>query len=138
MKKRIALIGLLIPFYTFCGAQSKPLRIVFDVTSGDTLIHQAVIRHVSAEAKAHPDGQFEVVIYSGALNMVVKDKSVVAAGVQQLTGLKNVSFKVCSETMHRYQVEKGQLFSGVDVVPDGIVEIVEKQGAGWGYIKEAH
>ena len=125
-------------FYAFSWAQSKPLRIVFDVTSKDTLIHQAAVRHVSAEAKAHPEGLFEVVIYSGALNMVVKDKSVVASGIQQLAGLKNVSFKVCSETMQRYKVDKSQLLPGVDVVPDGIVEIVEKQGEGWGYIKEAH
>ena len=124
--------------YAFSWAQSKPLRIVFDVTSKDTLIHQATIRHVSGEAKAHPNGQFEIVIYSGALNMVVKDKSVVAAGIQQLTGLKNVSFKVCAETMKRYNVEKSQLFPGIEVVPDGIVEIVERQGEGWGYIKEAH
>ena len=128
MKKRISITTLLTLVYAFSWAQSKPLRIVFDVTSKDTLIHQATIRHVSGE----------VVIYSGALNMVVKDKSVVAAGIQQLTGLKNVSFKVCAETMKRYNVDKSQLFPGIDVVPDGIVEIVERQGEGWGYIKEAH
>jgi uncharacterized protein len=138
MKKQILLTCLLALFCVFSWAQSKPLRIVFDVTSNDTLIHQAVIRHVTGEAKAHPDGQFEVVIYSGALNIVVRDKSVVSAGVMKLAGLKNVSFKVCSETMNRYKVDKSQLFDGVEIVPDGIVEIVEKQGQGWGYIKEAH
>lgn len=138
MKKRICITGLLVLFCAYSWAQSKPLRIVFDVTSKDTLIHQAVIRHVTGEAKAHPDGLFEVVIYSGALNMVVKDKSVVATGVQQLSGLKNVSFKVCAETMQRYKVDKSQLIPGVGTVPDGIVEIVERQGEGWGYIKESH
>lgn len=119
-------------------AQTKPLRIVFDVTSGDSLIHKAAIRHVVAESAAHPDGQFEIVIYSGALDMVVKNKSVVAPGVQKLLGSKNVSIKVCAETMKRYNVDKSALFAGVQMVDDGIVEIVERQGEGWGYIKEAH
>ena len=125
---------------TLCVAQtaSKPLRIVFDVTSGDTLVHQAAIRHLNAESKAHPEGQFEVVIYGGALNMLLKDKSSVASGVMKLLDARNVSFMVCEETMHRHKVEKSQLITGVRTVPDGIVEIVEKEAAGWGYIKEAH
>jgi uncharacterized protein len=137
MKKHILTsIFTLLSFLSW--AQPKPLRIVFDVTSKDTLIHQATIRHVSLESAAHPNGLLEIVIYGGALNMVVKDKSVVASGVQLLTSNKNVSIKVCEETMKRYNISKSQLLPGVQVVPDGILEIVEKQGDGWGYIKEAH
>ena len=80
----------------------------------------------------------EIVIYGGAISMVVKNKSVVAPGVLQLTASKNVSIKVCEETMKRYNIDKSQLLTGVQTVPDGILEIVEKQGLGWGYIKEAH
>ena len=138
MKQYLLLFAALILLASGAVAQTKPIKIVFDLTSGDTLVHQATIRHVKGEAKAHPDGKFEVVIYGGSLNMVVKDKSTVAAGVQELLANKNVSFKVCQETMKRYKVEKTQLFSGVDTVPDGIVEIVDRQGEGWGYIKEAH
>ncbi len=137
MKKHI--FTFLLTLFSFLSwAQSKPIRIVFDVTSKDTLIHQATIRHVSLESIAHPDALLEVVIYGGSLNMVVKNKSVVAPGVQLLMSNKNVSIKVCAETMKRYNIDKSQLLSGVQVVPDGIVEIVEKQGEGWGYIKEAH
>ena len=138
MKKQILSTAVLALFSILSWAQSKPIRIVFDVTSKDTLIHQATVRHVSAESEAHPDAQLEIVIYSGALNMVVKDKSIVAPGVQKLMTNKNVSIKVCEETMKRYNVDKSQLISGVQTVPDGILEIVEKQGEGWGYIKEAH
>lgn len=127
---------LLAAIALHCQAQSKPLRIVFDVTSQDTLVHQATIRHVSGEAKDHPDGKFEVVIYGNALNMLLKDKSSVSAGVQQLAAMNNVSFKVCSATMKRHHADKGQLIPGVQIVQDGIVEIMDRQGEGWGYIKE--
>ncbi len=137
MKKHILSSSLLLLSF-FSLAQTKPVKIVFDVTSKDTLIHQAAIRHVTLESQAHPDAQLEIVIYSGSLSMVVKDKSVVASAVQQLAATKNVAIVVCAETMKRNNVDKSQLIPGVQVVPDGILEIVDKQGKGWGYIKEAH
>lgn len=120
------------------AAQAKPIKVVFDVTSGDTLTHQAVMRHVSEMAKAYPQSSFEVVVYGSALPMYVKGKSTVAKAIQKLESNSNVSFKVCEQTMARHKVDKSQLFMNVTPVPDGILEIVNKQSEGWGYIKEAH
>ena len=118
-------------------AQTKPVKIVFDVTSKDTLIHQAALRHVSGMAAAYPESTFEVVIYGGAIAMVLQGKSTVSKNIAQLESKPNVSFKVCEETMKRYKVTKDQLIKHVGTVPDAIMEIVTKQGEGWGYIKEA-
>lgn len=117
-------------------AQTKPVRIIFDITSKDTVAHQTVLRHVSGMASAYPGSEFEVVVYGAALPMLVKNKSTVQSGLSALASNKNVSFKVCSATMKRYKVDKSELLPGVDVVPDAIIEIVTKQGEGWGYIKE--
>lgn len=134
-KKSISLtIFFLIPFAVM--AQSKPVKIVFDLTAKDTLSHQATMRHVSGMAKAYPDSKFEVVIYGGALPMVVKGQSTVAKSIQALENNKNVSFKVCAITMKRYNIEPSQLLPSAEVVPDAILEIVTKQSEGWGYIKE--
>ena len=136
MKNYLAVVLFFIPVLVV--AQSKPVKIVFDVTSQDTLTHQAVLRHVSGMAKAYPDAQLEVVIYGGALPMVLSEKSTRADAVQELAMLKNVSFKVCGITMERYNVEQTELVSGVDVVDDAIIQIVTRQNEGWGYIKESH
>ena len=117
-------------------AQNAPAKIVFDITSKDTLAHQTVIRHVKGMAEAYPNVQLEVVIYGGALGMVMTDKSTEAKKIQELTKNKNVSFRVCEQTMKRYSVTKNQLLPGVATVPDAILEIVQKQSEGWGYIKE--
>jgi intracellular sulfur oxidation DsrE/DsrF family protein len=136
MKKLAGLLLLILPLVAY--PQSKPVKILFDITSKDTLTHQAVLRHVTGMSAAYPDAVLEVVIYGGALPMVVQSKSSAVSAIQKLTGQKNVSFKVCGQTMKRYQVEPSALISGVQVVPDAILEIVTKQGEGWGYIKESH
>jgi uncharacterized protein len=117
-------------------AQTKPAKIVFDITSKDTLAHQTVIRHVKGTAEAYPDVQLEVVVYGGALPMLMTEKSTEAARIQELAKNKNISFRACEGTMKRYNVAKNQLLPGVGTVPDAIMEIVKKQGEGWGYIKE--
>jgi uncharacterized protein len=121
----------------FSVAQQKPVRIVFDVSSGDTLVHQAAMRHVSLMAKNYNDSQFEVVVYGNALPMVVTGKSTVGKQIQSLAANQNVTFRVCELTMKREQVDRSQIIQNVSPVPDAIIEIVTRQGEGWGYIKEA-
>ena len=118
-------------------AQETPVKIVFDVTSKDAKVHGSAMRHVKAMAKAYPDSKFEVVVYSGAIDMVLKGKSSVEADMEALAKNENVSFVVCEGTMARDQITHDQLVPGVTSVPDGILEIIKRQSEGWGYIKEA-
>lgn len=118
-------------------AQTAAYRVIFDITSGDTAAHKTVIRQIKGISQARPDAQLEVAIYSDALGMVLKDKSIIAEAIQELSSNKKASFKVCSATMKRNNVDKTQLIAGVDIVPDAIYEIVTKQHEGWGYIKVA-
>lgn len=136
--KNILFLLLFVVLPSVVQAQAKPVRIVFDITSKDTLTHQAVVRHVTGMSKAYPDSKFEVVVYGGALPMLVKDQSSVAESIQQLAGNNNVTFMVCNQTMNRYHVDKAQLLNNVTIVPDAIIQIVTRQGEGWGYIKESH
>lgn len=117
-------------------AQSKAVKIVFDVTSDDEKVHQSTVRHVKAMSNAYPDSQFEVVMYSGAMDMVLKDKSSVAEDLEMLAKKDNIDFVICQGTMKRHEVAESELIEGVKSVPDGILEIIEKQQQGWGYIKE--
>jgi intracellular sulfur oxidation DsrE/DsrF family protein len=119
-------------------AQTTPIKIVFDVTSSDEKVHQSALRHVNLMSKSYPESQFEVVVYSGALNMLVKGKSSVTDQVEKFADNDNISFVVCAMSMKRHDITKAHLLSGVEPVPDGILEIYQKQSEGWGYIKEAN
>lgn len=136
MKTYINLIVALV-FSMAVFAQEHPVKIVFDVTSNNTKVHGSAMRHVKAMAAAYPDSKFEVVVYSGAIDMVLKDKSSVAADMEELAKNENVSFVVCQATMARDNITDAQLVPGVKSVPDGILEIIKRQSEGWGYIKEA-
>jgi intracellular sulfur oxidation DsrE/DsrF family protein len=136
MKKACILLAIICT--SVLWSQEKEVKIVFDVTSADEATHQSAIRHIKLMSKAYPDSEFEMVMYSKAMNMVLADKSTVAADIEELAEKANVSFKICAGTMKRYDTKKEQLVKGVEVVPDGIIEIVTKQSEGWGYIKEAH
>ncbi|MBN3519933.1 DsrE family protein [Algoriphagus lutimaris] len=136
MKKSVLfLFGLILSMAVY--AQTPPVKIVFDVTSGEEGVHQSAMRHISVMANQYPDSEFEMVVYSSALDMVLKDKSSVSKELEELAKKENVTFKVCQMSLDRYKLTTSSLIPGVGTVPDGILEIIKKQQEGWGYIKES-
>ncbi|MBD0852109.1 DsrE family protein [Maribacter arenosus] len=134
--RKVLNIVLACLFTTLASAQENPVKIVFDVTSSNTGVHESTMRHVKMMSNAYPDSMFEVVMYSGAYEMVVKDKSAVSDEMEALAKNNNVDFVVCQASLNRHEIDVSQLVAGVRAVPDGILEIIQKQGEGWGYIKE--
>lgn len=132
-------MGILLMMITCClQAQQTDYKVVFDMSSRDSVSQQAVIREVELIKKSNPAAMLEVVIYGQALSLVTKDQSKHAEAISRLLADSNVSFKVCAVTMKRFNIDESKLVPGVKVVPDGIYEIISKQHAGWGYIKVAH
>jgi intracellular sulfur oxidation DsrE/DsrF family protein len=113
-------------------------RVVFDLTSRDTLEQRAVLRWLREVSGSSPDAQMEVVMYGKGFELVMPDRSPYANDVKEAMKNPNVSFKVCAIALKNNNVDKSQLLSGVSTVPDGIHEIVMKQQADWGYIKVMH
>ena len=138
MKKIILMVSTLISLTYFAHAQNKDYKVVFDMTSKDTLNQQSLLREMSLIKETNPDAKIEAVIYGQGLGLVTKDASTRSDEIGKLSSMKDVSFKVCALAMKRNNVDKSQLLPGVQVVPDGIYEIISKQRANWGYIKVAH
>ena len=136
--KKILLSVLTLFFCSFLLKAQKDYKVVFDLTSGDSLSQQTAIRWVNEITKAEPTAQVEVVMFGKGLPLALKDRSAVANDVTTLATNKNVAFKVCSIALANQKIDKSQLLPGVQTVPDGIYEIVSKQREGWGYIKVAH
>jgi intracellular sulfur oxidation DsrE/DsrF family protein len=138
MKKNLFCISVIILMATFVQAQPKNYKVVFDMSSRDTINQQAIIREIGLITGATPDAKLEVVIYGQGLDLAVKDRSAQQSAVQKLIADNKASFKVCAMTMKRNNIDQSQLVPGVEVVPDGIYEIISKQQEGWGYIKVGH
>jgi len=136
MKTFIFILPMML-FSVLLIAQSD-YKVVFDITSKDTIDHKNVIRWVNEISKADSNAQVEVVFYGQSLDMVLKDKSIMPEVITNIAANKNLSFKVCAIAMKAYHLDKSQLIPGIETVPDGIYEIVSKQRDGWGYIKVSH
>ena len=137
MNRLLIVAGCMLFGFGLLEAQA-PYRVVFDLTSRDSLEQRAVIRWVREISTANPKAEVEVVMYGKGLEMVMQEKSTVAADVNEAMKNPNVSFRVCEVAMKNNKVQRNQLMSGVKTVPDGIYEIISKQREGWGYIKVAH
>ena len=138
MKKNLLILSCIILFQQNIFSQHADYKVVFDISSNDSVSQQAVVREVNIIKSGNPDAKLEVVVYGQGLSLVLKDKSSQADAIQKLLLNKDVSFKVCAITMQRTNTDKSQLLPGVVTVPDGIYEIITRQKEGWGYIKVAH
>lgn len=132
------MISMLTSLTYFTKAQNKDYKVVFDMTSKDTLNQQSLLREMSLIKEGNPDAKIEAVIYGQGLGLVTKDAATRPNEIERLSSMKDVSFKVCALAMKRNHIDKSQLLPGVEVVPDGIYEIISKQRENWGYIKVAH
>jgi uncharacterized protein len=140
MKRMLILACLVLGLGAVAArAQSpQPYKVVFDLTSVDAFDQQAVLRWIKEVSSANPKTEMEVVMYGRGLNLVVANKTTLADAVQTAIRDSHVTFSVCAIAMKNQQVQKQDLLPNVQVVPDGIGEIVAKQRAGWGYIKVGH
>lgn len=137
--KRFLLIGmfaLLAPATTH--AQNQPYRVVFDLTSRDTLEQKAVLRWLKEVGNSSPSAQMEVVMYGKGFELVMPERSAFVDDVKTAIKNRNVSFKVCAIALKNNNIDRSQLLPGVQIVPDGIRELVSKQQEHWGYIKVMH
>lgn len=142
MKIFLLTAGFCLLTTSFLLAQDKsvnvPYNVVFDLTSGDTIEHKAVLRWIKLISETHPDARLELVVYGNALPLFVKGKSIAGNEITGLAAGKKVNFRACAVTMKRDKIDNAQLITGVETVPDAIYEIITRQSEGWGYIKVSH
>jgi intracellular sulfur oxidation DsrE/DsrF family protein len=136
MKKYRLLLLSLVSSFTL-AAQQADYKVLFDLTSRDSIDQKNVVRWLREISEGNPNAKMEVVMYGKGLELAVKDKSYVSEEIGRLSANKNISFKVCAIAMKNNNISRDQLIAGIDVVPDGIYEIISKQREGWGYIKAA-
>ena len=140
MKSLLQLSLLLLTLAQLPSAQAIPEhkpkahRIIFQMVSGDTLSHKALMKQLQNITSVAPTTQIEVVCHGPGLNMLTSDKSVVSSQLNTMMG-KGISFFACEFSMQERKVAKTQILPGIGYVKAGIIAIVERQEQGWSYIK---
>ena len=138
MKRLLFFLCVALSAFVLGQAQDKSYRVVFDLTSRDTLDQKAVMRWVGEISAANPEARLEVVMYGKGFELVMPEKSAFVAQVNSAIRNPNVSFKVCQAALKNNNVDRSRIMADAQTVPDGIYEILMKQREGWGYIKVGH
>ena len=141
--KKILLVIMLFVVSNSLSAQSangqtaakyQGLKIVFQLTSADTVIHQTLMSQLKNYYSVAPDTKFEVVCHGGGLNMLLKKTCVIQDQIKMYAD-QGVSFVACEFDMKKRNVTKEDLVDGAGTVISGVLEIAKKQQEGWSYIK---
>jgi intracellular sulfur oxidation DsrE/DsrF family protein len=109
-------------------------KIVFQLSTEDTLAHKALMKQLNNITTVAPDTKIEVVCHGPGLNMLISSKTTVLLKIRELVK-KDIQFVACEFSMKERNVDKTAIVQESGFVKAGIIEIVEKQEAGWSYIK---
>lgn len=115
-------------------AQTGPYKIVFQLASADTMVHKSLMKQIGNMTSVEPGTKIEVVCHGPGLNMLVKEKTVVANKIAEYTA-KGVVFDACEFSMKERKVAQEAVLETTTFVKAGILHIVQRQAEGWYYIK---
>lgn len=116
------------------GEAKAAHRIVFHITSNDSMSHKMLMRNVHYALEAVPDASIQVVCNGPGLDVLMADRSVVEEKIAGFTA-RGVVFDACLNTMKERKIEKEQIIKEATFIPSAVVHLMELQEGGWSYIK---
>jgi intracellular sulfur oxidation DsrE/DsrF family protein len=135
MKTFFLFFNLLLGFGQLANSQTTSShKIIFQLTTADTLAHKALMKQIKNIKSVSPETKIEVVCHGPGLEMLQKEKSTVRNGIKESTKM-GVEFKACEFSLKERKVEKSSIVEESGFVEAGILYIVSKQEQGWIYIK---
>ncbi len=112
----------------------KKYKIVFQLTSNDTLVHKALVKQLNNALAEAPNTKLEVVCHNNGITFLQNATSKQSKAITALKA-KGVDFAACENTMKERKIEKTDIVTEARFVPAGIIEIADKQSKKWAYIK---
>ena len=113
---------------------NKKLKVVFQLTTNDTLAQKALVKQISNFLVAAPKSKIEVFCHNNGISFLQTNTTKQAEKIKELSA-KGVDFVACENTLRERKIARTELLDTCRTVPAGVVEIVIKQDAGWAYIK---
>jgi hypothetical protein len=113
-------------------AQGKVVFQVSDADAGKWNLTLNNVRNVQAELGADKV-MAEIVVYGPGIGMLTLD-SPVAQRVADALG-KGVKVVACENTMKAKKLAQSDMLPGIGYVPAGVIELMQKQGEGYAYIR---
>jgi len=137
------LVGMVLALAPLAASAADPHRLVLQAVEGEFERMNGVL-NVAANVSRHFSGkgeevEIEIVAYDAGIEMVRDDHSPVRERlINFLKAMPNVSVKACGitlETVARREGRQPPLIAGIEIVPAGVAELVERAEAGWTVIR---
>lgn len=116
-------------------AGDKAHKVVFQVSDADPAKWNLALnnaRNLQADLGAG-NVAIEIVAYGPGINML-KAESVAGNRIAEAMGA-GVKVVACENTMTNNKIAKADMLNGIGYVKAGVVEIMQKQQAGWAYLR---
>lgn len=114
---------------------TAPKGVVIQVSEADPAKWEMALINARNVRKAYGKQpmEVEIVAYGPGLKMLKHDSSV-AAGLEEASR-NGIRLKACNNSMNMSGTTRDELNHAVEVVPAGVVEIMERQREGYGYVR---
>lgn len=112
----------------------KKLKVVFQLTTSDTLAQKALVKQCLNFLAAAPKAKIEIVCHNNGITFLQSATTKQGEKIKELAG-RGVDFVACENTMRERKIKREELVATCRTVPAGVVEVVLKQDKGWAYIK---
>ncbi|SFS95953.1 hypothetical protein SAMN04488040_2479 [Sulfitobacter marinus] len=141
--KRFALAAALALAPLAALAEGVAHKVAIHVDENDPQVMNMALNNASNLARYYESQgdtvTIELVTYGPGLNMLIADKSPVAQRVSAMSlELDNISFSACANTMAGMKKKSGHdvaLLPEANVVPSGVVRLIQLQEDGFAYIR---
>lgn len=116
---------------------AHPHRVVFELTSDDPKVWEALLNNIENVQKALGSVSVEVVAHGKGLALLTAARNTEAPLRERMTKAtaNAVVFAACENTMKRQAVAKTDLLPFATTVDAGVAEVVRKQEGGWSYVR---
>jgi intracellular sulfur oxidation DsrE/DsrF family protein len=139
------ILALAAPALGFAAGHGKPHRIAIQVDQNDPKVMNLALNNAANVIEYYRDKgedvQVEVVAYGPGLNMLREDTSPVKDRIKQIKEVSfpsEIKFAACNNTKKGMEKAEGHpitIIPQAQIVPSGVVELMQLEEQGWSYIR---
>jgi intracellular sulfur oxidation DsrE/DsrF family protein len=124
-------------------AEQKEHRLILQVNTNDAAAMNLALNNAANVTEYYKEAgekvKIEVIAFGPGLHMLRDDTSPVKARIETMAlSTPEVSFKACGNTqqnMHKAENKDIKLIPQAQVVPSGVVRVMQLEEKGWSYVK---
>ncbi|MEK6202026.1 MAG: DsrE family protein [Desulfobulbaceae bacterium] len=112
-------------------------KAVFHVDQKDDQVFTLALNNVNNLLNAIPGQEHDLIVLLNGPAVRLAAREDAAAFLEMIQGLavQGVRFQVCENALKRFEVSRDSLIGECEVIPAGIVGLIELQNQGFAYIK---